>query len=58
MLPDPRWDDTMSASYADRFISTPCRYIELISRKDDDVEVITGDLAADDVVSWLDGQVS
>jgi hypothetical protein len=58
MLPDPRWDDTMSASSADRFISTPCRYIELISRKDDDVEVITGDLAADAIVPWLDGQVS
>jgi hypothetical protein len=48
----------MSASSADRFISTPCRYIELISRKDDDVEVITGDLAADAIVPWLDGQVS
>jgi hypothetical protein len=58
MLPDPRWDDTMSASSAERFISMPCQYIELISHKDDDVEVITGDLAADDVVSWLDGQVS
>jgi hypothetical protein len=36
----------------------PCQYIELISHKDDDVEVITGDLAADAIVPWLDGQVS
>jgi hypothetical protein len=40
------------------FTPKPCKYIEYVSRKEDDVEVITGDLAADDVVSWLDGQVS
>ena len=58
MLPDPRWDDAMSALYADRFIPQPCRCIELIAHKDDDVEVIARDLTADAVFSWLDGQVS
>jgi hypothetical protein len=55
MLPDPRWDDALSA---DRFIPQPCQCIELISRKYDDVEVITRDMTAETVVPWLDGQVS
>jgi hypothetical protein len=48
----------MAANFADRFIPTPCQYVELVSRKDDDVEVITGELASDAIVSWLNGQVS
>jgi hypothetical protein len=58
MLPDPRWDYLTTAVTAHLFTPKPCKYIEYVSRKEDDVEVITGDLAADDVVSWLDGQVS
>jgi hypothetical protein len=58
MLPDPRWDDAMAASSAHQFIPKPCQYIELVSRNDDDVEVITGELEADAVVLWLNDQVS
>jgi hypothetical protein len=55
MLPDPRWDDTLPA---DRFSPQECEYVEFIARKDNDVEVSTGDLTADAVLPWLNGQVS
>lgn len=55
MLPDPRWKDALPAA---QFFSQSCRCVELIARKDDDVEVITGELEADAVVQWLEGQVS
>jgi hypothetical protein len=55
MLPDPRWNDALPV---DQFVAQPCRCIELIARKDDDVVVATGDLTADHVLPWLDGQVS
>jgi hypothetical protein len=58
MLPDPRWNDTMTALSADRFLPSTCQYVELVSRKDDDVEVLTGELAADAIVPWLGDQVS
>jgi hypothetical protein len=54
MLPDPRWDELP----ADQFVPQPCRCIELVDRKDNDVEVVTGDLTADAILPWLDGQVS
>jgi hypothetical protein len=55
MLPDPRWEEALSS---DQLVSRPCRCIEMISRKDDEAEVISGDLTADDVLPWLNGQVS
>jgi hypothetical protein len=58
MLPDLRWEDATTYLYADRFIPQPCRYVELIARKDDDVEAVMGDLAADAILPWLDGEVS
>jgi hypothetical protein len=58
MLPDPRWDDVTTAVTAHVFSPKPCKYIEYVSRKDDDVEVITGELETDAVVQWLEGQVS
>jgi hypothetical protein len=58
MLPDPRCDDVTTAVTAHVFSPKPCKYIEYVSRKDDDVEVITGELETDAVVQWLEGQVS
>lgn len=58
MLPDPRWDDAMSASKAARYFPLPCRSVELIAHKNDDVEVVKGNLTADGVLSWPNGQVS
>ena len=58
MFPDPRWDDAMSASKAGQFVPRPGRFIEFIAHKSDDVEVVTGDLTPENVLLWLDGQVS
>jgi hypothetical protein len=55
MLPDLRWNELFSQ---DLFFPQPRRFIELVSCIDDDVEVTTGELAAGDILPWLDGQVS